>query len=330
MILFNFKYKKSPLLFNVMNIIHIVILFLALKWIYDNYFYIPKYYLFQSFLYSNLTLTSSKSRNLFLCSNSTMPLNGKHFGHIIENVKNFLEPHNVSEILVITYAYPRIRGSNGTNTGETDNVINEKIIPAFNQIGIKVNVLDTESPPESQQQQIKKAQAIYMTGGNTFWITRALYKNNVMNIIREKVNNGMPYIGVSSGTNVVCPTMQTTNDMPICCIPSCDTLGLIPFQLNVHFNEFKYGQGFSGESRIQRIRQYIQENRTFKHTNIPTFVLGLQEGTCLHVSGNHAELIGLQSNPAVLMRIIDGEFKKTYIPTGTRLDKLLMLDANID
>jgi len=325
--LFNLKQRKGNFVFNLINLI---ILFIALKWIYDNYFYIPKYYLFQSFLYSNLTLPASNSRNLFLCSNSTMPLNGKHFGHVIENVKNFLTPHNVTEILVITYAYPKIRGANGLNTGETDKIVNEKIIPAFNRIGIKVKVLDTESSPEVQQQEIKQAQAIYMTGGNTFWITRALHKNNVIDIIKEKVNMGMPYIGVSSGTNVTCPTMQTTNDMPICCIPSCDTLGLIPFQLNVHFNEFKQGQGFGGESRTQRICQYIQENRTFKNTNIPTFVLGLQEGSCLHVSGNNAELIGLQSSPGVLMRIINGEFKKTYIPVGSRLDKLLQLDANLN
>lgn len=324
--IFNLKHKSTIYIFYIINTI---ILFLALKWLYDTYVYIPKYYLFQTFLYSNLTLQASKSRNLFLCSNSTMPLNGKHFGHIIENVYNFLKPHNVNEILLITYAYPRIRGTNKINTGETDKVVKEKIIPAFNQIGINVKVLDTESSPEMQQQEIKNAQAIYMTGGNTFWITRALHKNNVINILREKVNSGMPYIGVSSGTNVACPTMQTTNDMPICCIPSCDTLNLIPFQLNVHFNEFKQGQGFGGESRTQRICQYIQENRTFKHTNIPTFVLGLQEGTCLHVSGNNAEIIGLQNSPGVLMQITNGEFKKIYIPVGSRVDNLLNLNINL-
>jgi len=321
------KYNKS--IGNLQNkmtqIISLIILVLALKWIYDTFAYIPKYYLFQTFLYSNITLPSSKHRNLFLCSNATMPLNGKHFGHVIENVKTFLKPHNVTEILVITYAYPKIKG--GKNTGETDKIINDKIIPAFSRIGVNVKVLDTEARPEIQQKEIMNAQAVYMTGGNTFWITRALHKNNVIHILKEKVDRGMPYIGVSSGTNVACPTMQTTNDMPVCCIPSCDTLGLIPFQLNVHFNEYKQ-KGFAGESRTQRICQYIQENRTFKDTNIPTFVLGLQEGSCLHVSGDHAELIGLQNSPAVLMQIINGEFNKSYINTGTRLDNLLKLNAN--
>jgi len=317
------KYNKNMKYLNI--IVNLIILSLALKWIYENFAYIPNYYFFQTFLYSNLSLPTSNKRNLFLCSNSTMPLNGRHFGHIIENVKNFLSPHKINEILLITYAYPKVRG--GIDSGETDKIINDKIVPAFNKIGIKVKVLDTEASSEVQQNEILNAQAVYMTGGNTFWITRALHKNNVINVLREKVNSGMPYIGVSSGTNVACPTMQTTNDMPICCIPSCDTLDLIPFQLNVHFNEFKIGKGFSGESRTQRLCQYIQENRTFKNTTIPTFVLGLQEGTCLHVSNDKAELIGLQNSPAVLMQIINGEFNKQYINVGSRLDNLLRLNT---
>jgi dipeptidase E len=323
-----FPVKSNTILKYSNYIINLIIIGLAIKWVYDKFAYIPEYYLFQNFLYSNLTLPGTKGgRNLMLCSNSTMPITGKHLDYILSGVKKFLEPHNVSEILLATYAYPKIKG--GINTQETDKIVNDKIIPAFSRIGIKVKMLDTDASPEVQQNEIKNAQAIYMTGGNTFWITRALHKNGIINVLREKVNSGMPYIGVSSGTNVTCPTMQTTNDMPICCIPSCDTLGLIPFQLNVHFNEFQQGQGFSGESRTQRICQYIQENRTFKNTNIPTFVLGLQEGTCLHVSGDKAELVGLQNRPALLMRIIDGNFDKKKIKPGTRLDNLLKLNSNI-
>lgn len=320
------KYNKS--IKYLIFIINLIIIFIAIKWIYDKFIYIPEYYLFQNLFYSNLTLPPTKTgRNLLLCSNSTMPVTGKHLDYILSDVNKFLAPHNIKEILLATYAYPKVKG--GVDTKETDKIINDKIIPAFTRIGIKVKVLDTEAPPEVQQNEIRNAQAIYMTGGNTFWITRALYKNNVIDVLREKINSGMPYIGVSSGTNVTCPTMQTTNDMPICCIPSCDTLGVIPFQLNVHFNEFKQGQGFSGESRIQRLCQYIQENRTFKNTNIPTFVLGLQEGTSLHVSGDKAELVGLQNRPAVLMQIINGEFTKKYIKPGTRLDNLLKLNPNV-
>lgn len=323
-----FSIKNNKQIKYLSFLINLIILGLAIKWIYDRFAYIPEYYFFQNFLYSNLTLPSTMNgRNLMLCSNSTMPLTGKHLDYILTGVKKFLAPHNVTEILLATYAYPAIKG--GINTQETDKIITEKIIPAFARIGIKVRVLDTEASPEVQQNEIRNAQAIYMTGGNTFWITRSLHKNNLIDVLREKVNSGIPYIGVSSGTNVTCPTMQTTNDMPICCIPSCDTLGLIPFQLNVHFNEFKQGQGFSGESRTQRICQYIQENRTFKNTNIPTFVLGLQEGTCLHVSGDKAELVGLQNRPAVLMQIINGTFNKKYIKPGTRLDNLLKLNSNI-
>lgn len=309
------------------TLFNLIIVGISVYWLYESYAYIPEHYLNQYIFYKDSQLSSSKFRNLLLCSNSTMPLSGEHLGHARKAIKRMLSECNVSEILIITYAYPEVKG--GVATNETKKIVDEKIIPSFEKIGIKCKVLDVTSPPEQQQEEIKRAQAIYMTGGNTFWITRALHKNNVIDLIRQKVQNGMPYIGVSSGTNVTCPTMQTTNDMPLCCIPSCDTLGLIPFQLNVHFNEWKQGKGFSGESRTQRICQYIQENRRFKNTNTPTFVLGLQEGTCLHVSGNSAEIIGFKSRPAVLMQIIDGTFNKKYIEPGTRVDKLLRLDANV-
>lgn len=317
-------FKNNNSLFMLFNI---VILSITLYWLYDSFSYIPDHYLNQYLFYEDSKLPSSKFRNLLLCSNSTMPVSGEHLGHARTAIKKMLNECNVNEILIVTYAYPDVKG--GVATNETTKILNEKIVPSFEKIGIRCKILDVNSSPEHQQNEIKNAQSIYMTGGNTFWITRALHQNKVIEILRQKVDSGMPYIGVSSGTNVTSPTMQTTNDMPLCCVPSCDTLGLIPFQLNVHFSEWKQGKGFSGESRTQRLCQYIQENRKFKNTNIPTFVLGLQEGTCLHVSGNTAEIIGFGNRPAVLMQIIDGKFTKKYIHTGTRVDKLLRLDANV-
>lgn len=315
--------------YNIINlIINLIILSIVAHWIYKTFYYIPEYYLNQYIFYNDAKLNSSKFKNILLCSNSTMPLSGEHLGHARKAIKNMLYECNVSEILVITYAFPDIKG--GIITNETNNIIKNKIIPSFEKINIKCKILDITDSPQNQQNEIKKAQAIYMTGGNTFIITDALHKYNVIDIIRQKILNGMPYIGVSAGTNIISPTMQTTNDMPICCIPNCNTLGIIPFQINVHFNEFKNNKGFSGENRIQRICQYLQENRKFKNTNIPTFVLGLPEGTCMHISGDSAEIFGFNSRPAVLMQIIDGKFNKKYIPTGTRVDKLLRLDTSID
>src|ERR1043166_1115933 len=82
---------------------------------------------------------------------------------------------------------------------------------------------------------IAQAEAIYVGGGNTFRLIDALHRLGLLDIIRDRVRDGMPYVGVSAGTNVACPTMMTTNDMPIVQPPSFTALGLVPFQVNAHY-----------------------------------------------------------------------------------------------
>lgn len=318
--LLTFKYQKLQLFVNAMLII------IATYLLYEKYAHIPEYYLNHYIFYSDIKLPPSKHRNLLLFSNSTMPITGEHLGHGLTSIVNFLKPHSVREILFIPYGYPRRHG--GVLTGETELLFNEKIIPAFKSIGIRAKMLDAELSSTNQQNEIRNSKAIYMSGGNTFLLTKSLHDNGVISILREKIEMGIPYIGVSAGTNIICPTMQTTNDMPICCVTNCETLNIIPFQINVHYNDFVQGGGFSGESRNKRLCFYLQENRNFKQNEKPTFVLGLREGSMLHVSGNNAELIGMQSRQASVLRLTHGSFTTNDVAIGTRVDDLLQCDAS--
>jgi dipeptidase E len=81
---------------------------------------------------------------------------------------------------------------------------------------------------------IEEAEGIFVGGGNTFRLLDSLYRRNLMQPIRDRVMNRMPYLGVSAGCNVACPTIRTTNDMPICEPPSLDALDIVPFQVNPH------------------------------------------------------------------------------------------------
>jgi dipeptidase E len=145
---------------------------------------------------------------------------------------------------------------------------------------------------------VEEAEAIFIGGGNTFRLLHALYQLNLLELIRERVRRGLPYLGISAGCNVACPTIMTTNDMPIVQTPSFAALGLVSFQINPHYytgqNYVQAGDSFVlhfGETRDERIREYHEMNGT------P--VVGLWEGGLLRYDGGHIRLMGA---PARLFR----------------------------
>lgn len=138
---------------------------------------------------------------------------------------------------------------------------------------------------------VKQAEGIYVGGGNTFRLLSDLYRARLLEVIRKRVAQGIPYLGISAGSNVACPTLMTTNDMPIVQPPSFEALGLVPFQINAHYYHGKTFietpgglQEHFGETRDTRINEYHQMNRT------P--VIGLWEGAMLKVIDSTAHLIG--------------------------------------
>jgi dipeptidase E len=146
---------------------------------------------------------------------------------------------------------------------------------------------------------VQEAEGLIISGGNTFRLLRDLYAHGLIEPIGERVRGGIPYLGISAGTNVACPTIRTTNDMPITSPPSLDALGLVPFQVNPHFvagpsfvvdAEGRLVQHF-GETREQRIAEFHEEHAT------P--VVGLWEGALLRVEDDEVILTG---GPARLFR----------------------------
>jgi dipeptidase E len=138
---------------------------------------------------------------------------------------------------------------------------------------------------------VETAEAVYIGGGNTFRLLNALYQNYLLEPIRKRVAEGMPYMGVSAGTNVACPTLKTTNDMPIVQPPSFDALGLVPFQVNAHYFSgptfVAAGDGYQqhfGETRDDRIAEFHEMN--------DTPVIGLREGGLIRVEGEQYLLVG--------------------------------------
>jgi dipeptidase E len=128
------------------------------------------------------------------------------------------------------------------------------------------------------------ADAVFIGGGNTFRLVRELQRQGLIEPLRERALGGMPYLGTSAGSNVACPTLKTTNDMPIVQPESFGTLDLVPFQINPHFVEADPRSTHMGETRETRIAEFHEENTA------P--VIGLREGAMLRVSGERMDLRG--------------------------------------
>jgi dipeptidase E len=157
----------------------------------------------------------------------------------------------------------------------------EMVRPPFATLGVEVDGIHRAARPHEA---IAQADAIVVGGGNTWQLARRLHLDGLLDPIRRAVRSGTPFVGWSAGANVACPTFQTTNDMPICDPLGFDALGLVPFQINPHY---LHGNppGFKGETREERIREYLERNTT-------ATVVGLREGTLLRVEGDAIRLVG--------------------------------------
>lgn len=159
-----------------------------------------------------------------------------------------------------------------------------KVNNALKEYGIQVQGLHRSTTPAATLQQ---ATAILVGGGNTFQLLKKVREQGLIPIIRKLVAQGVPYAGWSAGANLACPTIRTTNDMPIVDPKGLDALGLVPFQINPHYLD-SHPEGHGGETREQRILEYMV-------LNPEVYVAGLREGCRLLVDGEKIRLIGDKS-----------------------------------
>ncbi len=168
------------------------------------------------------------------------------------------------------------------------------------RIGIRVECADAAG----LRGPVAGAEAVFVGGGNSFRLLKRLTTLAVLGELRARVLDGVPYLGASVGANLACATIRTTNDMPIVDPGSLQALGLVPFQVNVHYPDGEPAGPPGSETRQQRIAEFLEEN------DVP--VLGLREGTWLRVSGRWPPSGGWpaagSSGAAPDLRSVDGTF----------------------
>ena len=220
---------------------------------------------------------------LLLISNSTN-YGGKYLDYSGEFIKTFLG--NIpGKVLFIPYA---------AVTFSYDEY-EKKVSGRFLELGHEITSIHHFDDPVAA---IAMASAIVVGGGNSWKLLKMIRENNLIDIVRQKVISGTPYIGWSAGANVACPTIMTTNDMPVVEPDSFKSFNLIPFQINPHFTD-KIIQDHAGETREQRIEEFTEANPGI-------IVAGLREGTMLLRENDRLGLAG-QGNVRI--------FKKGELPT---------------
>jgi len=235
---------------------------------------------------------NNKTRRLLLISNSTLHGSG-YLDHAESEIRDFLAELN--HVLFVPFAL--LDRDKYTATARA----------RFQKMGYELTSIHSAANPA---QAVKETDAMFIGGGNTFRLLKALYDFDLLDVIRERVDAGMPYIGSSAGSNMACPTIRTTNDMPIVQPASFNALGLVPFQINPHYLDPDPNSRHMGETREERIIQFLEENET------P--VVGLREGAMLRIENGETMLRGSTG-----ARIFRRGLEPLEISPGAKLNELL-------
>jgi dipeptidase E len=196
---------------------------------------------------------------LLLLSNSTMP-GTAFFTWPRPHVTAFLgeKPRNLVFIPFAAVTFPM---------DEYEDVVRK----VFNEMNYSIFSLHRVS---NKWKALEDAEGIVVGGGNSFALLSRMYSEGVMELVQQKIQSGTPYIGWSAGANLACPSIKTTNDMPIVFPPSFDALNLVPFQINPHYHELKF-ENQGGETRKERLAEFLMMNPSLQ-------VIGLPEGMLLN------------------------------------------------
>lgn len=208
-------------------------------------------------------------KNMIIASTST--LHGSNYlEYLSEKLTVFFK--DADTILFIPYARPG---------GISHDAYTEKAREAFSKIGKRVQGIHEF---DNAKAALKEAQGIFVGGGNTFVLVNQIYKNGIMDHLKEAILSGVPYLGTSAGSNICGLTINTTNDMPIVYPPSFKSLGAVPFNINPHYLDPDKNSTHMGETRETRIQEF--------HAYNSQPVIGLREGSWLEVRNHHIILGG--------------------------------------
>lgn len=233
-----------------------------------------------------------------LALSSSRAGNGAYLQTALPAIKSFLSKKNL-RIAFVPFA------SVDTDYEAYTNKVREALAPLPYSV--------QTAGPDNAKEIIGQSNAIMVGGGNTFKLLHNLYHLNVLEVIQQKVRGGTPYIGWSAGSNITGATISTTNDMPIIQPQSFKALRFFSFQINPHYYNAA-PQGFHGETRDQRLEEFLRLNSA-------AAVVCLPEGTALKLEDGVLTFLGQSSG--VLMTRENEKLVRTELIPATDLSGLL-------
>ena len=233
-------------------------------------------------------------KKMLLASTSTI-YGQKYLEYLHDEIKNLFS--GCKKILFVPYARP---------SGISHVKYTEKAKNVFKILNLEI----IDYTNEDLRKSLEKCDGIFIGGGNTFLLLNKLYQYSLIDILKNKINSGIPYLGTSAGSNICGMTIGTTNDMPIVHVKSLESLGIIDFNINPHYLDPIDGFEHMGESRETRINEFHKFNGQF--------VIGLREGSYLQVEGDDIYLKGLKH--AVIFK---KENEKFEIENGFNLKNII-------
>ncbi len=229
--------------------------------------------------------------NVLLASTSTL-FGGNYLEYLKDEIRKLYD--GINEIIFIPFARPG---------GISHDDYTQKARDFFSGLNIKVKGLHEF---EDKTEAINSAKGFFTGGGNTFLLVKTLHEENLMQLLKENVEKGKPYLGCSAGSNIGGINMKTTNDMPIVYPPSFGCMELVPFNINPHYLDPNPDLKHNGETRETRIKEFLTQNNAK--------VVGLREGNWIRRIGNQITVEGSQ-----LTRIFEKGIEPYEIEPGSDL-----------
>lgn len=149
----------------------------------------------------------------------------------------------------------------------------------MDELGIDYEELDIDGKNKSKLYEILKGKnAVYVEGGNTFYLLKAIRESDFDEVIKKLIEKGMAYIGSSAGSYVACPTIEMSTWKPTqkerFGMTDFTALNLVPFLVMAHYDP--------------EMKNILKEK--ISNTKYPVRIL--QDGQGILVEGESYKFIG--------------------------------------